>query len=201
MRLGELTRQDDGLLGFFVDDDYLHVPRRRQGRRVSPHSRRGRGKGQLGTYGETPPTTPEVVPIDNDYVVAEDELRIHPGQTIALTLLMHPGRPCAPHVRRAPRKSLQLQRDWVAPGLAVMAPSARVGPVLVDPAKISLPLISVVPARTSCSRRRDSPLTWKDDPILAATQTALLPDLPHEVQEGYIRVAPATTPPASTDGA
>ena len=48
--------------------------------------------------------------------------------------------------------------------------------------------------------RRDSPLTWKDDPILAATQTALLPDLPHEVQEGYIRVASASTPPPSVDG-
>ena len=47
--------------------------------------------------------------------------------------------------------------------------------------------------------RRDTPLTWKDDPILAATQTALLPDLPHEVQEGYIRIAPA--PPPGPSGA
>jgi hypothetical protein len=38
--------------------------------------------------------------------------------------------------------------------------------------------------------RRTTPATWKDDPILAATQTALLPDLPHQVEEGYIRIAP-----------
>jgi hypothetical protein len=95
-----------------------------------------------------------------------------------------------------PRKSLALQRDWVAPGLAVMAPSARIGPVLVDPAKIALPLISSF-GKNQLWTRRDTPATWKDDPILAATQTALLPDLPHEVQEGYIRIAPAPPPGAS----
>ena len=75
-----------------------------------------------------------------------------------------------------------------------MAPSARIGPVLIDPAKVSLPLISVFP-KEQVFTRRDSPLTCKDDPILAATQTAFLPDLPHEVQEGYIRIAPEPTQP------
>jgi hypothetical protein len=84
---------------------------------------------------------------------------------------------------------LQLARDWVAPGLSVMAPSARIGPVLVDPALVRLPKISAFP-KDQIFTRRDTPSSWKDDPILAATQTALLPDLPHEVQEGYIRIAP-----------
>jgi hypothetical protein len=68
--------------------------------------------------------------------------------------------------------------------------------VLVDPAKIALPLISSF-GKDQLWTRRDTPATWKDDPILAATQTALLPDLPHEVQEGYIRIAPAPPPGAS----
>jgi hypothetical protein len=188
VRLGELSRTDDGLLGFFVDDDYtrFHVV----DKVVASHAfDTGRGKGQLGTYGTTP-AVPDEVPIANQYVVAEDELRVHPGQTVTLTLLMHPAGKVHLTSGVLPRKSLRLQRDWVAPGLAVMAPSARVGPVLVDPAKIALPLISVFP-KEQLFTRRDSPLTWKDDPILAATQTALLPDLPHEVQEGYIRIAPA----------
>jgi len=190
VRLGELTRTDDGLLGFFVDDDYskFHVV----DKVVKSHALdSGRGKGQLGTYGTTPEKLGEV-PITNPYIVAEDELRVHPGQTVTLTLAMHPGGRVHLTSGVLPRKSLSLQRDWVAPGLAVMAPSARVGPVLIDPAKIALPLISVFP-KEQLFTRRDSPLTWKDDAILAATQTAFLPDLPHEVQEGYIRVAP--TPP------
>jgi len=195
VRLGELTRQDDGLLGFFVDDEYgtFHIV----DKVVASHAfDSGRGKGHLGTYGTTP-KVPDQVPITHPYVLADDELRVHPGQTLTLTLLMHPSGRVHLTSGILPRKSLQLQRDWVAPGLAVMAPSARVGPVLIDPAKVSLPLISAFP-KDQLFTRRDSPLTWKDDPILAATQTALLPDLPHEVQEGYIRIAPAPPPSKAT---
>ncbi|HEX3609325.1 MAG TPA: hypothetical protein VHU14_06625 [Solirubrobacterales bacterium] len=187
VRLGELTRTDDGLFGFFVDDDYsrFHVV----DKVVASHALEGgRGKGQLGTYGTTS-AIPGEAPIVNPYVVAEDELRVHPGQVVTLTLLMHPAGKVHLTSGVLPRKSLRLARDWVAPGLAVMAPSARIGPVLVDPAKVALPLISAFP-KEQLLTRRDTPLTWKDDPILAATQTALLPDLPHEVQEGYIRIAP-----------
>jgi hypothetical protein len=87
-----------------------------------------------------------------------------------------------------PRKALELARDWIAPGLSVLAPSARIGPVLIDPAQVRLPKVSAFPT-DQVFTRRDTPSSWKDDPILAATQTALLPDLPHEVQEGYIRIA------------
>jgi hypothetical protein len=74
----------------------------------------------------------------------------------------------------------------------VIAPSARIGPVLIDGDKIRLPKISSFP-KDQIWTRRTSPFTWKDDPILAATQTALLPDIPAEVQEGYIRVAPKSS--------
>ena len=122
--------------------------------------------------------------------MAEDELALRPGQTILLTLLMHPGGRVHATSGVLPRKALQLARDWVAPGLAVIAPSVRVGPVLVDPAQVRLPKVSVFP-KEQLFTRRDTPASWKDDPILAATQSAVLPELPHEVQEGYIRIAPA----------
>ena len=38
-----------------------------------------------------------------------------------------------------------------------------------------------------------NPRTWRNDAILAATQTALLPDTPAEFRDGWIRVRP--TPP------
>jgi len=38
-------------------------------------------------------------------------------------------------------------------------------------------------------------LVWRgDDPILASTTNAYLPKMPHEVQEGWIRVGPDTAP-------
>ena len=187
VRLGELTRTDDGLLAYFVDDDYsrVHVVDKVVANLALDG---GRQRGQLGRYGTTP-QVPATRPIDNSYILAEDELTLRPGQTVTLTLLMNPAGRVHLTSGVLPRKALQLARDWVAPGLSVMAPSARIGPVLIDPAKVRLPKVSAFPTDQMFTRR-DTPSTWKDDPILAATQTALLPDLPHEVQEGYIRIAP-----------
>jgi hypothetical protein len=187
MRIGELTRADDGLLAYFVDDDYEHV--HLVDKVIAAEAREsGRQRGQQARYGEAP-AIPEKKPIDHPYVVSDDALTVRFGQTLALTLLMLPAGKVHLTSGVVPRKSVQLAREWVTPGLSVIAPSARIGPVLVDPAQIRLPLISAFPKKQIFTRR-DTPQSWKDDPILAATQSALLPDLPHEVQEGYIRIAP-----------
>jgi hypothetical protein len=84
----------------------------------------------------------------------------------------------------------------VQPGLSVLAPSVRCGPLLIDADKVRLPKVSAFPT-DQLFTRRDTPGTWRDDPILAATQTAYLPDQASEVQEGWIRIAPA---PAKAGG-
>jgi len=195
VRIGEITRADDAVLGYFVDDDYEHV--RVVDKVVAQLALdSGRLRGQLAGIDHAD-QVPATRPIEHPYVVAEDELLLRFGQTVMLTLLMHPAGKANATCGVLPRKSIQLARDWVAPGLAVIAPSARVGPVLIDPAQVRLPKISSFP-KDQLFTRRDTPATWKDDPILAATQEALLPDLPHEVQEGYIRIAPAA--PAKDEG-
>ena len=116
---------------------------------------------------------------------------MHLGQRLTLTLLMHPAGEVHLTFGRPPRKALELARDWVAPGLA-RARRRRCGPGRC----------SSTPTRSGCRSRpvfganqvftrRDTPAAWRDDPILAATQTALLPDGPTSVQDGYIRVMPA----------
>lgn len=187
IRIGELTRADDGLLGYFVDDDYEHV--HLVDKIIANQAREsGRQRGQLVRYG-TAEGVPPTRPITHRYVVSDDALTVHLGQTRMLTLLMLPAGKVHLTCGVVPRKSVQLARDWVTPGLSVIAPSARIGPVLIDPAQVRLPKISAFP-KNQIFTRRETPQSWKDDPILAATQAALLPDLPHEVQEGYIRIAP-----------
>jgi hypothetical protein len=192
VRIGELTRDDDGLLGFFVADDYsrFHVVDKavRDGALEG-----GRGRGHQSQKGSIP-QIPDVRPILHPYLMAEDELFVHPGQVLRLTLLMHPAGKVHLTSGILPRKSLMLARDWTFPGLSVIAPSARIGPVLIEPGEVRLPKISSFP-KEQIWTRRDSPVTWRHDPILAATQTALLPELPAEVQEGYIRVGPSTEEP------
>jgi hypothetical protein len=79
----------------------------------------------------------------------------------------------------------------VAPGLARLSPSVRTGPLLIDPDQVRLPKPSVLGTKQVFTRRT-TPATWRDDPILAATQTALLPEGPSSVQDGYIRVVPTS---------
>jgi hypothetical protein len=193
-RLGALSRTDDALLGFYLDDDYAHL--RLVDRAIAAQAiDSGRQRGHLGLLAQV--AVPDVNPLVHPYVVPDGTIWLRPGQTARLTLLMLPvGRV---HLTSGilPRKQLTLSDEWTSPGLRRLVPSVRVGPVLVDPAEIRLPLVTLLGDKQTFTRRT-GPLTWRDDPIVAATQTAYLPRLPHEAQEGWIRVTP--TGPANESG-
>jgi hypothetical protein len=187
VRLGALTRFDDGLLGYFVDDDYTRF--------FPVHAKvpeealpAGRHTGFLERADATPAETGalEPRPIEQAWIVRDPTVGVRPGRRALLTLLMDPGAKVHATSGVLPRKSIGLLRDWTAQALARIAPSFRMGPVLVDPKTIRLPVVSALPKRQSWTRR-DSPTTWRDDPIIAATQEAMLPDQPATAQEGYVR--------------
>lgn len=203
VRIGELTRTDDGVLGFFVDDDYSHL--RIVDKAIAGGAREsGRSKGQLGLLGSSS-GVPDPKQIDHPYVLGTDDadtLHLHLGQRVTLTLLMHPASRAHLTSGLLPRKYVQLARDWVGPGLAAIAPSLRTGPVLVETdldadQQVRLPKVSVF-GNDQDFWWRDTPATWRHDAILAATQTAFLPSTPAEFREGWVRVAPA--PPAPEGG-
>ena len=201
VRLGELTRTDDGVLGFFVDDDYSRFrPVDKAVAALAAES--GRSRGQLGLLAPASGALPATTVISHPYVAGQpgtvlgdsDTLSLHLGQTATLTLLVHPAGKIHLTSGILPRKALALARDWVGPGLAAIAPSLRTGPVLVetdldDENQVRLPKVSVF-GKDQAFLWRDTPGSWRTDAILAATQTALLPDAPAEVREGWIRVVP-----------
>jgi hypothetical protein len=190
VRLGDLGRSDDAVLGFFVDDDYtrFHVV----DKVVMAVARdSGRHRGHLGLLGTV--QAPAVDPLDHPFIAPEDTLLVAPGQVLRLTVLMLPAGKLHLTSGITPRKTLALADDWTRRGLTRMVPSLRVGPVLVDPAEIRMPKVASLGEDQSFIRRT-GPLTWRDDPIIAATSSAMLPRTPHEVQEGWIHVAPTDGP-------
>ena len=200
VRIGEVTRSDDGVLGFFVDDDYAHF-RLVDKAIAGTAAEAGRSRGQLGLYSSVSGMPPKTA-ITHPYIAGTDDadtLMLHIGQSVTLTLFMHPAGKATLTSGVLPRKALALAHEWVGPGLAALMPSVRVGPLLVDPSEIRLPLVASLGDRQTFTRRT-GPLTWRDDPIVAATQAALLPRLPHEAQEGWIRVIPEAPSTPSTAG-
>ena len=193
VRIGELGRSDDAVLGFFVDDDYarFHVVDKVV---AAVALDTGRHRGQLGLLGSN--DVPDVRPLDHPYLELEDTVEVRLGETRRLTILMLPGGKAHLTSGILPRKSLALADEWVGPGLRRLVPSLRTGPVLVDPAQVRLPKVASFGPDQQFTRRT-GPLTWRDDPIVAASTAAYLPPMPHEAQEGWIRVAPAPSPPAA----
>ncbi|HEY2940096.1 MAG TPA: hypothetical protein VGJ27_09805, partial [Gaiellaceae bacterium] len=188
VRLGALTRFEDGLLGYFVDDDYsrfcpVHAQIPLDALPSGPRT------GFLGTPEEASAIHAELPaqPIRHPYVEPDPTVLVRPGQTLRLTLLLDPAGKVHVTAGFVPRKSIALLRDWTSAALARIAPSFRIGPVLVDPETIRLPKPSALP-KEQIWTRRDTPTSWRDDPILAATQDALLPETAALVEEGYVRV-------------
>jgi hypothetical protein len=191
VRLGELTRSDDGLLAYVLDDDFSAL--RVVDRVVLDLARQaGKGLGHLGPWGQTP-VIPDVSPITHPYLVPPDVVRLRPGVPRLVTLLMLPGTAVTLTDGMTPRVQVALARAFFADGLARLLPSIRVGPVLIDPGDVRLPPVAALGERQVLTYR-DGPLAWRDDAILAATQDALLPDHPAVLREGWVRVDPSPAP-------
>jgi hypothetical protein len=193
VRLGSLTQFDDGLLGCFVDDDYsvfhpVHAAVLAAARPGGPQRGFLAGVSEAAEFGRELP----IEEIDHPYVKGHPVVPVRVGQTVRLTLLMLPGHAVHATSGVLPRKRLELNRTWIAEPLERMLPSFRVGPVLLDPATVRMPRASGLPDRQAFTWH-DTPSTWRDDPILAASGAARLPDEPAVAEEGWIRLAPESS--------
>lgn len=82
-----------------------------------------------------------------------------------------------------------MRREWVADGLARLAPVFRFGPVLVDPKRIRMPVASDIRGTWSWSHRVN-PTTWADEPVIQANADASLPQDASVAQEGWLKLNP-----------
>jgi hypothetical protein len=205
VRLGDLTQWQDGLLGYFVNDDYsvLHVADS-----AAPGMARqfGPGSGFLQQINLVQPfydsfsndlpdgATAGSTPVVHPYVDTSGIVMIRPNQTIALTLLVSPLTSVHLTAGLVPRKEIGMRREWVQAGLAAIAPTFRFGPVLVDPQHIRMPLATDLNGKWVWDARATA-TTWSENPATNATDNALLGSDPPTATEGWLRLNP---PPAAT---
>jgi hypothetical protein len=213
IRLGSLPHWQDGLFGYFVDDDYTKLfcadaVAAGFARDVGP----SRGFLQRidlvpGFYEnfETDISSgqPEgATPVEHPYVDVKDSgtILIQPNQTIRLTLLVEPHSLVYLTTGLQPRYSIAMRRQWVSDALAKLSPTFRFGPVLLQPQLIRMPVAKELQGTWSWDHRSDL-TTWAEDPVTNATDEALLPADPAFGTEGWLRLTPKETQTNGGEGA
>jgi hypothetical protein len=201
LRLGSVASLQDGLYGVFVGRDYrsLAVAGAAAGlaREVGP----GRGYLQqaplVGAFHQHLADDVEASgsaeggsPVVHPYMVRDRLIPLVPGREVKLTLLAEPYGLVHATTGVLPRKEIGMRREWLAPGLARMAPTFRFGPVLVDPKQVRLPLAREAAGDWSWAHRLDE-TTWAEEPVVdAASQTAAV-GTAATASEGWLRFSPS----------
>jgi hypothetical protein len=205
VRLGDFTQWQDGLLGYFVDDDYtrLYVADASAAGMARPI---GPQQGFLNQINLVPPyyatfaddiasnatsdtATSGDNPVTHPYIDTTGLLWIPPNQTVNLTVLVEPLTSVYATLGRVARKEIGMRRNWVNAGLAAIAPTFRFGPVLVDPKQIRMPLATDIGGTWVWDHRADA-VTWKEDAATNATDNALLGADPPTGSEGWLKLVP-----------
>jgi hypothetical protein len=198
IRLGNLTQWVDGLLGYFVNDDYstLHV-----GDASAPDMARQVGPNQgflqqinlvdpyYQSFADDLTATNGGAPVTHPYLDKSGVLWIRPNQTVNLTLLVEPLTSIHATMGLAPRKEIGMRREWVNSGLAAIAPTFRFGPVLVDPKHIRMPLPTDLNG-TWVWDYRSAAASWAEGAATNATDDALLGQDPPTASEGWLKLEP-----------
>ena len=205
VRIGAIAHWHDGLLAYFVGDDYrtLRVPDPACAdfaRPIGPHQGFNQQASSTSDYYTDFASDlgvvaqPGATPVDHPYVDTSGLVWIQPGQDVMLTLLMEPHSVVHATTGYLPRKDIGMRREWVAPGLSKLAPIFRFGPVLVDPKLIRMPVAADIRGTWSWSHRSTAS-TWADEPITNSTGDARIPPDPSQGQEGWLKLTPEAPPP------
>lgn len=220
VRLGALKHWQDGLMGYFINDDYrtfycADAAVAGFAREVGPNQGFLQQINAVDNYYQqfaddlgsdviagndnaTPPTQGRA-PVNHPYVNDSGVMTIRPNQEIKLTLLVEPHALVHGTTGILPRKDIGLRRSWIATGLANISPTFRFGPVLVDPKTIKMP-VAVESFGTWSWDHRTSITSWGEDKVVNATQDAILPADPVSGTEGWLRMTPAPSGQTETSG-
>ena len=199
IRLGSLTQWQDGLFGFFLNDDYMKFygapAAARLAREVGPHrgflQQANAVAGFYNTFGNDIDAQGNngATPVVHPFVDTSGVLLVQPGQDYRLTLLVEPHSLVYGTSGILPRKDIGMRREWVKDALSKLSPTFRFGPVLIDAKKIRMPIPHDINGTWSWDHRIDV-TTWSNDPVTHATHDALLPPDPPTGSEGWLRLTP-----------
>ncbi len=168
VRLGSLAQLGDGLMGYFLADDYTRL------RAIDP------AVADIASRLEGEP-------LHESFIDPTGLFYLNPGIEVPLTLLMVPGSNIQVTTGVLPQKQLGLLRQWTATALSQLSPTLRFGPVLRDDPTTRLPIASDIRGDWLWHRRPD-PTAWLTDNVVPANAAAQLPDGTVTASSGWLQV-------------
>jgi hypothetical protein len=144
VKLGDMERLVDGLLGYYLDNDYTRF------------------------YSVL--TDHVLNDVDNNlnhsYLQADSTVDVRIGQRRQLTLIMDPQSDVHVTTGVLPQKEIGLMREHKQQQLALIAPTYRAGPMLVDPTTVRMPVPDLIlPTEWTWLTKKNSN-EWAEDPIV-----------------------------------
>ncbi len=194
VRLGALIHWQDGLLGYFVNDDYntlycSDAAAAGLARAVGPGAGFLQQANLVQPYYQSFNTPAANDAVTHPYIDTSGTIWIYPGQELQLTLLVEPMTNVNATSGLLPRKEIGMRREWVTDALAKLSPTFRFGPVLVDPKHIRMPIAAELNGSWTWDHRTDV-ITWANDTVTNANQDAILQPDPCVASEGWLQLNP-----------
>ena len=163
--LGSIDRSLDGLLGFFLDDDYTTF-----------HS-----------------ISNSMDDLSHSYIVHSSQVKIQAGQKKQLTLVIDPLAQVTARIGLLPERALHLKSEYRKEALAKIAPTYRFGPLLLDPTSISMPLPSLRQDVNWTWISKPTVSEWKEDNVSGDSQSAKIPEGRAVAWNGWLKIDPIET--------
>lgn len=197
VRLGDTELVENGVMGFFVNDDYSLF-----------HAVYGAG-GQTGAVRRALRSAPQplgslsaLLGVETDSDAGGDDGSGYvdvghlidlplDGTPVYLTILLDPRGRMPVTSGWQPQQIVGLPAGAVTTALNNIVASFRAGPVLVDPQSISMPLPSEVRGNWAWAARTDVTSWAPDQPVTAANTVADLNRTPPVLSEGWLTLSGA----------
>ena len=194
VRLGALIHWQDGLLGYFINDDFdtlscSDAAAAGLARAIGPGAGFLQQVNLVQPYYDSFATPAANDPVSHPYVDTTGTIWLTPGQEVQLTVLVEPMTNVNATTGLLPRKEIGMRREWITSALAKLAPTFRFGPVLVDPKHIRMPIAAELNGTWTWDHRADV-ITWANDVVTHATQDAILQPDPPVASEGWLQLNP-----------
>jgi hypothetical protein len=172
IRLGSVELLDDGLVGYYVTDNYTQFN---------------------AVHASASVTSPHVVPIvPNNYLKLPFDYPKYSRTT--LTLLLDPRGVVHGTTGILPTATLAVGPEFYSAALAQMAVTFRIGPLLTDLQTIRLPVPTARSGTWSWIRATAPGPTYETDGVLAADARARFPDTPPHLVDGWLAFTPKSNP-------